>query len=69
MCSVLQHPLTDTGTAVWCTGVLQEWIAASGAVNCPCCSEGGPLVSSHVRCDTPAAIGCFGTLYRLQQGC
>ena len=21
------------------------------------------------RCDTPAAIGCFGTLYRLQQGC
>eukprot|EP00731_Ephydatia_muelleri_P011996 Em0006g890a len=28
---------------------LQEWIAASGAVNCPCCSEDGPLVSSHVR--------------------
>ena len=49
MCSVLQHPLTATGTAVWCTGVLQEWIAASGTVTCPCCSQGVPLVSSHVR--------------------
>eukprot|EP00731_Ephydatia_muelleri_P010368 Em0005g954a len=43
-----------TGTAVWCTDVLLEWIAASGTVNCPCCSEGGPLVSSH---DRPAPGG------------
>ena len=27
----------------------KEWIAASGAVNCPCRSEDGPLVSAHVR--------------------
>ena len=35
--------------ALVCTKCLWEWIAACGAVNCPCCSEGGPLVSSHVR--------------------
>ena len=52
MCSELQHPLTATGTALVCTKCLQEWIAASGAVNCPCCSEGGPLVSSRVRTST-----------------
>ena len=33
-----------------CAKRLQEWIAAPGAVNCPCCSEDdGSLVSSHVR--------------------
>ena len=35
--------------ALVCAKCLWEWIAASGGVNCPCCSEGGPLVSSHVR--------------------
>ena len=26
-----------------------EWIAASGNVNCPCCSEDCPLVPSHIK--------------------
>eukprot|EP00731_Ephydatia_muelleri_P019457 Em0012g282a len=42
-------PLELLCGALVCTKCLQEWIATSGAVNCPCCSEGGPLVSSHVR--------------------
>ena len=50
MCTVLRHPLTATGTgALVCTKCLQERIAASDAVHCPCCSEDGLLVSSHVR--------------------
>ena len=47
--NILSQPLElQCGTLV-CTKCLCEWTAASGAVNCPCCSEGGPLVSSHVR--------------------
>ena len=67
VCSnILSQPLELLCGVLVCTKCLQEWIAASGA-------EGGPLVSSHVR-PAPgvillAAIGCFGTLYRLQQGC
>eukprot|EP00731_Ephydatia_muelleri_P003368 Em0001g3368a len=37
-----QPPELLCGTLV-CAKCLKEWIAAS--VNCPCCSEGGPLVS------------------------
>eukprot|EP00731_Ephydatia_muelleri_P037013 Em0377g1a len=50
VCSnILSQPLElQCGTLV-CVKCLQEWIAASGAMNCPCCSEGVPLVSSHVR--------------------
>ena len=47
-CTVYSNILSQCGALV-CTECFQEWIAASGAVNCPCCSEGGPLVSSHVR--------------------
>ena len=47
--NILSQPLElQCGTLV-CTKCLWEWTAASGAVNCSCCSEGGPLVSSHVR--------------------
>ena len=47
--NILSQPLElQCGTLV-CTKCLWEWTAASGAVNCPCCSEGDPLVSSHVR--------------------
>ncbi|KAL5463678.1 hypothetical protein EMCRGX_G032597 [Ephydatia muelleri] len=50
VCSnILSQPLELLCGALVCAKCLQEWIAASGAVNCPCCSEGGPLVSSHVR--------------------
>ena len=50
LCSnILSQPLElQCGALVWAK-CLQEWIAATGAVNCPCCSEDGPLVSSHVR--------------------
>ena len=47
--NILSQPLELQCGALVCAKCLQEWIAASGAVNCPCCSEGGPLVSSHVR--------------------
>eukprot|EP00731_Ephydatia_muelleri_P003407 Em0001g3407a len=50
VCSnILSQPLELQCGALVCTKCFQEWMAASGAVNCPCCSEGGPLVSSHVR--------------------
>ena len=50
VCSnILSQPLELQCSALVCTKCLQEWIAASGAVNCLCCSEGGPLVSSHDR--------------------
>ena len=73
LCSnILSQPLELQCGALVCIKCLQEWIAATGAVNCPCCSEDGPLVSSHVR-RAPGvillpAIGCSGKLYRLQQG-
>eukprot|EP00731_Ephydatia_muelleri_P022948 Em0015g531a len=50
--NILSQPLELQCGALVCTKCLQEWIAASGAVNCPCCSEGGPLVSSCVRTST-----------------
>ena len=50
LCSnILSQPLELQCGALVCVKCLQEWIAATGAVNCPCCSEDGPLVSSHVR--------------------
>eukprot|EP00731_Ephydatia_muelleri_P015745 Em0009g169a len=50
LCSnILSQPLELQCSALVCVKCLQEWIAATGAVNCPCCSEDGPLVSSHVR--------------------
>ncbi|KAL5487179.1 hypothetical protein EMCRGX_G019751 [Ephydatia muelleri] len=50
VCSnILSQPLELLCGALVCAKCLQEWIAASGTVNCPCCSEGGPLVSSYVR--------------------
>ena len=74
VCSnILSQPLElQCGTLV-CVKCLQEWIAASGAMNCPCCSEGVPLVSSHVR-PAPGVIllllsDVLVHLYRLQQGC
>ena len=47
--SILSQPLELLCGALVCTKSHQEWIAASGAMNCPCCSEGVPLVSSHFR--------------------
>ena len=65
MCTVLQHPLTATGTAVWCTGMRQVPPGVDSSNWCFDLSpEEGPLVSSHVRrapsrCDTPPAIRCY----------
>ena len=66
VCSnILSQPLELLCGALVCTKCLQEWIAASG-------TEGGPLVSSHVR-PAPgvillAAIGCFGTFVQTAAG-
>ena len=50
LCSnILSQPLELQCGALVCIKWLQDWIAATGAVNCPCCSEDGPLVSSDVR--------------------
>ena len=72
VCSNIFSQSLELQCGAWvCTKCLQEWIAVSGAVNCPCCSEGGPLVSSHVR-PAPGVILLLLsdiTLYRLQQGC
>ena len=47
LCSnILSQPLELQCRALVYTKCLQEWIAA---LNCSCCSEDGPLVSSHVR--------------------
>ena len=32
-----------------CTKCIGDMIAASGSVNCPFCSDDGPLVPSHIR--------------------
>ena len=53
--NILSQPLELLCGTLVCVKCLQEWIAASGAMNCPCCSEGVPLVSSHVR-PTPGVI-------------
>ena len=74
VCSnILSQPLELQCGALVCVKCLQEWIAASGAMNCPCCSEGVPLVSFHVR-PAPGVIllllsDVLVHLYRLQQGC
>ena len=47
--NTLSQPLELQCGALACSKCLQECIAASGAVNCPCCSDDGPLASSHVR--------------------
>ena len=50
LCSnILSQPLELQCGALVYVMCLQEWISATGAVNCPCCSEDGPLVPSHVR--------------------
>ena len=46
--NILAQPLELQCGALVCAKCLREWIAASNAVNCPCCSEDRPLVSSHV---------------------
>eukprot|EP00731_Ephydatia_muelleri_P021472 Em0014g63a len=60
VCSnVLSEPLELTCSALVCTTCLTECIAASGAVNCPCCSDDDP---SHVR---PVSNGIFLCCYQM----
>jgi len=47
--SILSRPLELMCSALVCTKCLVEWIAASGSVNCPSCSEDCPLVPSHIK--------------------
>ena len=47
-CSVTATRIDVCSTLV-CTTCLVEWIATSGNVNCPCCSEDCPLVPSHIK--------------------
>ena len=44
MSTVFQLPCS----APVCTKCIVEWVAATGAENCPCCSD-GPLLSSQIR--------------------
>ena len=58
MCTVFQRSFTATRIDVQCTGItkyLTECTAASGAVNCPFCSEDD---LSHVRPASNAILLC-----------
>ena len=66
MCIVLQHPLTATGTAVWCAGMCQVPPGVDSSNRC--CelslllrgwSLGSLPCQTSTRCDTPPAIGCL----------
>ena len=50
LCSnLLTQPLELPCSALVCTKCIVEWVAATGAENCPCCSDDGPLLSSWIR--------------------
>ena len=50
LCSnILPQPLELVCSPLICTRCIVNMIAASGSVNCPFCSDDGPLVSSHIR--------------------
>ncbi|KAL5502641.1 hypothetical protein EMCRGX_G009446 [Ephydatia muelleri] len=50
LCSnLLTQPLELPCSALVCTKCIVEWVAATGAENCPCCSDDGPLLSSRIR--------------------
>eukprot|EP00731_Ephydatia_muelleri_P014464 Em0008g184a len=49
LCSnLLTQPLELPCSALVCTKCIAEWVAATGAENCPC-SDDGPLLSSRIR--------------------
>ena len=50
LCSnILSQPLELACSSLVCTKCIVDMIAASGSVNCPFCSDDGPLVPSHIR--------------------
>ena len=50
LCSnLLTQPLELPCSALVCTKCIVEWVAATGAENCPCYSDDGPLLSSRIR--------------------
>eukprot|EP00731_Ephydatia_muelleri_P011462 Em0006g356a len=50
LCSnLLTQPLELPCSALVCTKCIVEWVAATGAENCPCCLDDGPLLSSRIR--------------------
>ena len=50
LCScLLTQPLDLPCSALVCTKCIVEWVAATGADNCPCCSDDGSLLSSQIR--------------------
>ena len=50
LCSnLLTQPLELPCSALVCTKCIVEWVAATGAENCSCCSDDNPLLSSRIR--------------------
>ena len=50
LCSnIFSQPLELACSPLVCTKCIVDMIAASGSVNCPFCSDDGPLVPSHIR--------------------
>ncbi|KAL5486459.1 hypothetical protein EMCRGX_G018937 [Ephydatia muelleri] len=67
--NVLSQPLQLMCSALVCTTCLTESIAASGAVNCPCCSNDGPLLPTHVRPASNAILLLLSDVRRHCAGC
>ena len=75
LCSnILSQPLELACSSLVCTKCIVDMIAASGSLNCPFCSDDGPLKGSisyqtSIECYTSAAIRSFGSLHKLWSGC
>ena len=67
--NVLSQPLELMCSALVCTTCLTESIAASGAVSCPCCSNDGPLLPTHVRRASNAILLLLSDVRRHCAGC
>ena len=74
LCSnLLTQPLELPCSALVCTKCIVEWVAATGAEKCPCCSDDDPLLSSRIRPASNQILLLFadisGALCQLQQRC
>ena len=67
--NVLSQPLELMCSALVCTTCLTESIAAYGAVSCPCCSNDGPLLPTHVRPASNAILLLLSDVRRQCAGC
>ena len=67
--NVLSQPLELMCSALVYTTCLTECIAASGAVSCPCCSNDGSLLPTHVRPASNAILLLLSDVRRHCAGC